>query len=1126
MPKTVQTTIEDSVAALPEDEALYLAAASIFGSRLALAEAFTGKSHRNIRDYDTTLGYPADISFADYRKAFRRGGIARRLIKLMPNLTWSDGCELVENEDPETETKLESLFAGLASRLNLWKVFRQADILQSIGEYSVVFIGAPGDTDQPLQRMRSPDLITYLKPYPQDRAVIEAVEEDASNPRYGLPVLYKLTPQSGLGSRWQSVKKTKPTASNTLTVHFSRILHVVDDPVEDELFSEPLLEAPWNYLIDLNYKVVGGGSEASWTRSDPGMHIQKKDDYAALDRDRRKAVQRQIDAYVHKLKRTLVTEGVDLTMLQATVDKFGANADSLVSLTLMTLGYPENVLKGNERGLRASETETNQLNSWKSHRQRQFGEPLIRQFVSRLQEFGALPKVDGYSLVWSEEEELNLKEKAGVAETLARANQASGPGNEVVTPDEMRDMLFGLEPLEREELAEEGEPEDDLEETEVLPEEEGEETEEDEEATDTLKAAVRSAASPRNSWDVVLDYAESQEKKFSSSLQTFFQSSVDSVDYDTLSLGLRAGTLDDALSLVVNANLLLPAKMKTFLHDTLLDTFNGAAEETLEFVANRGSWYDVPEDGNGKAEIESSAVKSAAKIPTEFFTSTSPRAIQWAAEHAATLVTKISFAQTQTLRSFVTSALQTGIPPASLARTLRETVPLLDRQVKALGNLRQRLLDAEPGSLVYAGKTKIRVPKDGFDTATLETKVQRYAKKLAHDRAKTIARTECLPGDTPVDSAVIGTVFRRRYEGYLAEIETANGRHLRATPNHPVLTSLGWCAAGDIKEGQYLVYDGGKKNTSAPGNVDVAASPLTIREIFDSVAAVGVVERKRTGEPDFHGDGPKGYVDVASPYWLLRLGSFSPIQKPAENFVFTNADQARLPVCDFCHGILSINKGAHFCSASKTNTAELESLVDKPVTDAKTPSYARLGFSGEIPIGYFAGVDLRSKVGSQSSEPEELLSGRAKIAPLDPRAYEDLPYPFRVCFQDLGDLVDTEPALVETDRVVSVRLRSFSGHVFNLSTPYGYFTSNGGVYTGNTLNASNRGQKELWLQAKEKDQIPSTVKRIWMATEDERTRDDHEEVNGEKVGIDEAFSIGEEPGSQPNCRCAQGLVRK
>lgn len=825
MPKTIQTTEtddSDSGVVLPDEEALYLAAASIFGSRLALADAFTGRSHRNIRDYDTTLGYPADISFADYRKAFRRGGIARRLIKLMPNLTWSDGCELVENEDPETETKLEALFAGLVKRLNLWKVCRQADILQSIGEYSVIFIGAPGDTDQPLQRMRSPDLITYLKPYPQDRAVIDAVEEDPINPRYGLPVFYKLTPQSGLGSRWQSIKKTKPTASNTLTVHYSRILHVVDDPVEDELFSEPLLEAVWNYLIDLNYKVVGGGSEASWTRSDPGMHISKKDDYRSLDKPGKKDVQRQIDAYVNKLKRTLVTEGVDLKLLESTVDKFGANADSLVSLTLMTLGYPENVLKGNERGLRASETETNQLNSWKSHRQQQFGEPLIRQFVSRLQEFGALPTVKEYSLVWSEEEELNLKEKAGVAETLAKANKASGM--EIVTPDEMRDMLFGLEPLEREELTDADEENNETE-TETLSDDEGTPTEENEEIeSDVLKAArglnlqvVRAAR--LNSWDVVLEYAESQERKFSSSLQSFFKSSADEVDYDSVSLALRAGTLDDAVDLVVKAGLTLPARMKTFLRDSLLSTFNGAAEEALEFVANRGSWYDVPEDRNERAELESASLRSAAKIPTEFFTSTSPRAIAWAAEHAANLVTRISFAQRDTLRSFVTSALQTGIPPAELARTLRETVPLLDRQVKALGNLRQRLLDAEPGSLVYAGKTKIRVPKDGFDKATLETKVQRYAKKLAHDRAKVIARTE-------------------------------------------------------------------------------------------------------------------------------------------------------------------------------------------------------------------------------------------------------------------------------------------------------------------TLNAANRGQKELWLQAQEASQIPSTVKRIWMATEDDRTRDEHEEVNGEKVGIGEAFSIGEEPGSSPNCRCAQGLVRR
>jgi hypothetical protein len=108
--------------------------------------------------------------------------------------------------------------------------------------------------------------------------------------------------------------------------------------------------------------------------------------------------------------------------------------------------------------------------------------------------------------------------------------------------------------------------------------------------------------------------------------------------------------------------------------------------------------------------------------------------------------------------------------------------------------------------------------------------------------------------------------------------------------------------------------------------------------------------------------------------------------------------------------------------------------------------------------------------------------------------------------------------------VISVAVTEWSGHVFNLSTPHGYFTANGGHYTGNTLKSANEGQRELWRQGQESGQIPADAKRVWIATPDERTRPEHMERDGHVVGIDESWPWGEEPGGSPNCRCAAGLA--
>lgn len=75
-----------------------------------------------------------------------------------------------------------------------------------------------------------------------------------------------------------------------------------------------------------------------------------------------------------------------------------------------------------------------------------------------------------------------------------------------------------------------------------------------------------------------------------------------------------------------------------------------------------------------------------------------------------------------------------------------------------------------------------------------------------------------------------------------------------------------------------------------------------------------------------------------------------------------------------------------------------------------------------------------------------------------------------------------------------------------------------------TMRSSNAGLREMWYQAVDKDLLPSDVKREWIATEDERTRDEHADLDGEQVGLNEGFSLGYEPGEEPACRCSQGII--
>ena len=64
-----------------------------------------------------------------------------------------------------------------------------------------------------------------------------------------------------------------------------------------------------------------------------------------------------------------------------------------------------------------------------------------------------------------------------------------------------------------------------------------------------------------------------------------------------------------------------------------------------------------------------------------------------------------------------------------------------------------------------------------------------------------------------------------------------------------------------------------------------------------------------------------------------------------------------------------------------------------------------------------------------------------------------------------------------------------------------------------TINASNSGNLEAFKQSK------VVKKKEWLATMDDRVRDEHAAMNGEIVDLDKPFSNGEMFGSEPNCRC-------
>lgn len=392
------------------------------------------------RDLYTVLGYKPELRPEDYRARYERGGIAARIVEILPNVTWRGTGELIEDEDPDVSTAFEKEWDELSQRLGVWSIFRRADILAGLGRYSVILLGAPGEMEQPLSNFKAKDLM-YLQPFAEEDAQITQFEDDVKNKRYGLPKQYNLrrTTVSALGR-----------ANFSRSVHWTRVIHVADGLLDDQVFGQPRLKRVWNYLDDLD-KVAGGGAEAYWKRADQGMQINIAPDTKFTPEDK-EDLRDQVEEYMHGLRRVLRTRGVDVSMLGSDVAPLNP-IDPIMGLIATTIGVPQRILEGSERGELASSQDKSNFDDTVTDRRTTYAEPnVVRQFTDRLIEYKALPEPKQYSPRWPEIDDLNDSQKADMAQKWAGLNSAMG--DVVVKPNEVRDRVLGLPPFTEKELAE------------------------------------------------------------------------------------------------------------------------------------------------------------------------------------------------------------------------------------------------------------------------------------------------------------------------------------------------------------------------------------------------------------------------------------------------------------------------------------------------------------------------------------------------------------------------------------------------------------------------------------------------------------------------------------------------
>jgi uncharacterized protein len=405
-------------------------------SRASLASA-AGLTFGGSRDLYSALGYPRQLRPQDYRSRYKRGDVAARVVEAYPKATWRGGAELIEDEDPEVVTTFEEEWEELSKRLRVWPTLQRADVLAGLGPFAVVLIGAAGDVALEMPRLRGPDDVLYLLPYGSDEVTVASFEENVDSPRFGLPLTYNLA-------------RVASTRTITRKIHWTRIVHVADNVLDDRVNGAPLLERVWNRLDDLD-KVVGGGSEAFWLRVHKGL-IFNLDPNIKVEQEQIDKLKEEAEEFAHNMRRSLAARGFEVTDMGSDVARFNDPVDAIIALISGATGIPQRILLGSERGQLASTQDKENWDERIRDRRDDYAEPVVRDLVDRLTLYGALSEPDEYNVRWPEVDDLNDKERAEIAVKWADLNsKAGGP---VVLPEEIRDRVLRLDKLTPEQIEE------------------------------------------------------------------------------------------------------------------------------------------------------------------------------------------------------------------------------------------------------------------------------------------------------------------------------------------------------------------------------------------------------------------------------------------------------------------------------------------------------------------------------------------------------------------------------------------------------------------------------------------------------------------------------------------------
>lgn len=451
-----------------KQSAFYDLVMNVMGSR----KEFLNRLIDPRRDVEGECGHPENIELKDYQRMFDRHGVAARAVSVMAKETWKVEPEVYEDEDPETITPFEEDWGNLSSTMGMMtdhfrgdcgspvmEVLKRADILCGIGRYGVIVLGL--DDGLPLSAPArsldtnpavTPRRLVSMRVFPEILAPVRSWDDDRTSVRYGMPNSYSVCfSDNGLapgerpvygpnGGGWGAFKGED--------VHWSRIIHVVDNVMSSEVYGVPRCQPIFDELLDVR-KVRGGSAEMYWRGAFPGLSIESHPSLGGEALFDETATKQMMEDYMNGLQRYIALLGMSVKSLAPQVVDPTPQVMVLIQSICINLGIPMRIFMGSERGELSSAQDSEEWADRVRARQKDQVNPrIIRPFVNHLIWLGCLrpPGEGGLFIDWPDASSRTDKDKAQIAfqKTQALVQYVKGEGWRIIPPLQFLTLMMGM----------------------------------------------------------------------------------------------------------------------------------------------------------------------------------------------------------------------------------------------------------------------------------------------------------------------------------------------------------------------------------------------------------------------------------------------------------------------------------------------------------------------------------------------------------------------------------------------------------------------------------------------------------------------------------------------------------